>query len=139
MDQPFDWYLQQVDIVHETERDAGGEMLHSLGGGGYPRGAYTPQIYESTGPTDSRPGLTNAPRGSSFREYLPTVEGLTYPDEMVGVASGGDCDIEVMTVGMPNPTWSGMFGGNPVATDLWAPWGQQVAEIRQRVTPVPVG
>ena len=166
MNEPFDWYLQAVSILHESEKEAGnGEPYHTLGGGRLP--ATSPSHLSASWPTDTARKVgtpqTNAPLGAlpenmtaypsnaDQRTFLSHVQPLSYPPRLSETAGHHpDCGtITAEVTGLPicssnKCSWFGFFGRDPndpskeSSGNLWAWWGQQISEVRQQVTPVPL-
>ena len=108
----------------------------------------TPQTGDGSG------GLTSLSHNDQWRVYLPDVEALSYPTGLDGTGGDPECDrVPFTVVGLPTvsvdkngvstSTWHRLFNedgqGSEKSGNLWAWWSQQVGELRQRVTPVPVG
>ena len=84
--------------------------------------------------------MTRHPANAEHRLFLPHVKALQYPPALqVDATIHSDCDIPIKRIGLPNSSWYQLFGQGSTTGDLWAWWGQQVSEVRQQVTPAPIG
>ena len=84
--------------------------------------------------------MTRHPANADYRLFLPHVQALKYPTDLeVDTTIHSDCDIPIKRLALPNPSWHQLFGPGSTTGDLWAWWGQQVSEVRQQVTPAPIG